>query len=436
MKNNKGVDENRIRHMDYAPSISKLMFERLAADDYITLFSPDVADGKLYEAYFLEDQSIFKELYEKLEKDSSIRKARVKASELFSLFIVERVSTNRIYPLFVTNVNTHGPYKEPVKLGNLCMEILPPTTPVGQTDEEIALCTLAAVNVGIVETQEDMQRVTRLIIRALDNLLDYQDYPHKAALIAKKRRALGVGVINMAYLFAKNFVRYSDTDYNNSANKLMHRTSESMQFWLLKASNELAKERGACEYHNRTKYSDGLLPIDWYNKNVDDLVSPELECDWESLRADIKEDGLRHSTVTAWMPGETSAQVPNGTNGPYSARGIVTLKESKEGIYAQLVPEIETLATEYETTWQMVKRSGNTGWLGKMSIGQKFIDNGISCDTYEDPSLNADGKIQLTDGISDMCYAQRHGIKTFYYSITRDGVDGNVDESDCEACKM
>lgn len=438
LKNNKGVDENRIRHLDYAPSINKLMFERLAADSYITLFSPDVANGKLYEAYFMEDQSIFKTLYESLERDATVRKTRIKASELFGLFSIERLSTNRIYPMFATNVNVHGPYKEPVKMSNLCMEILPPTTPVGHKDEEIALCTLAAINVGVVETQEAMQRVSRLVVRALDNLLDYQDYPHPAALVAKKRRALGIGVVNMAYLFAKNFVRYSETEYNNEANKLMHRTSESLQYWLLKASNELSEERGACEYHNRTRYADGLLPIDWYNKNVDDLVSPELVCDWESLRTDIKKHGLRHSTVTAWMPGETSAQVPNATNGPYTARDLVTLKESKEGIYAQLVPEIETLYTEYETTWQMVKRSGNIGWLGKMCIAQKFIDNGISCDTYEDPALNDDNKIKLSTSISDMCFAQRHGLKSYYYSITRDGADGNVveSESDCESCKM
>ncbi|MGL5283912.1 MAG: class 1a ribonucleoside-diphosphate reductase subunit alpha, partial [Plesiomonas shigelloides] len=316
LKNNRGVEENRVRHMDYGVQINKLMYQRLIKGENITLFSPSDVPG-LYDAFFM-DQAKFEELYVKYEQDPSIRKKAIKALELFSLMMQERASTGRIYIQNVDHCNTHSPFDPmvaPVRQSNLCLEIALPTRPLDEVNDangEIALCTLSAFNLGAIEHLDELEELAELAIRALDSLLDYQDYPIPAAQRgAMGRRTLGIGVINFAYYLAKHGVRYSD----GSANNLTHRTFEAMQYYLLKASNKLAQEQGACPWFNETTYAQGILPIDTYKKDLDQLTQEPLHYDWETLRRDIQQHGLRNSTVSALMPSETSSQISNATNG-------------------------------------------------------------------------------------------------------------------------
>lgn len=430
LKNNKGVEENRIRQLDYTVQINRLMLERLRDDDYITLFSPDIDGGQLYLDYF-DNPERFKARYEELEKNPVVRKKRIKASDLFGQLGQERTGTGRIYVQFVDNVNAQGPYIEPIRMTNLCVEICLPTTPVGTPDAEIALCTLSAYNLGLIEGYDDFLKVARAAVRGLDNLLDYQDYPVEEALKAKLRRSLGMGVTNFAYFLAKNYVKYSD----GSANKLVHRTFEMMQFANLVASMELAKERGASEWHYKTRWAQGQLPIDWYNKNVDKLVPNDLQCDWEWLRGQIKEHGLRNDTLSALMPCESSSQLTNSTNGIEPPRSLVSVKSSKDGVFNQVVPEIFMLGDEYETAWAMTKY-GMKGYLSLVAIMQKFVDQGISANTYSDPS-NTGGKISMETVLEDIAFCSHYGIKSLYYSVTRDGADGSEEsKSDCDSCKV
>ncbi|TGV05825.1 ribonucleoside-diphosphate reductase subunit alpha, partial [Alcaligenaceae bacterium 429] len=331
LKNNRGIEENRIRHLDYGVQINRTLYQRLIKNQNITLFSPhDVPD--LYEAFFA-DQNEFERLYTQYEQDSSIRKRSMPAVELFSLMMQERASTGRIYIQNVDHCNTHSPFdskKAPVRQSNLCMEILLPTKPLEDINDpngEIALCTLSAFNLGALESLDELEGLADLIVRALDALLDYQDYPVKAAQIStEKRRSLGVGVINYAYYLAKNNTRYSD----NSALGLTHRTFEAIQYYLLKASMQLAQEFGPCEAFNETNYAAGLLPIDTYKKDLDGVSAEALQYDWDALRAEILKHGLRNSTLTALMPSETSSQIANATNGIEPPRGVVSVKQSKD----------------------------------------------------------------------------------------------------------
>ncbi|MCM8528308.1 MAG: ribonucleoside-diphosphate reductase subunit alpha, partial [Lentisphaeraceae bacterium] len=341
LKNNRGVEENRVRHMDYGVQFNKLMYERLIKNGTITLFSPSDVPG-LYDAFF-EDQALFEELYVKYEADANIRKRQVKALDLFSKFMHERASTGRIYLQNVDHCNTHSPFISkvaPVRQSNLCLEIALPTKPmmnIEDGDGEIALCTLSAFNLGKIENLDEFEELAELAVRALDSLLSYQNYPVPAAQNGSmKRRTLGIGVINYAYYLAKNGVKYSD----GSANNLTHKTFEAIQYWLLKASNKLAKEFGACPGFDETTYSQGILPIDTYKKDLDEVCQEELHYDWETLREEIKTHGLRNSTLTALMPSETSSQISNATNGIEPPRGLISVKASKDGILKQVVPDI------------------------------------------------------------------------------------------------
>ncbi|MBQ5429458.1 MAG: ribonucleoside-diphosphate reductase subunit alpha, partial [Neisseriaceae bacterium] len=342
LRNNRGVEENRVRHLDYGVQINKTLYQRLIKSQNITLFSPaDVPD--LYEAFFA-DQEKFAVLYEQYENNPAIRKRSIPAVDLFSLMMQERASTGRIYIQNVDHCNTHSPFIPeiaPVRQSNLCLEIALPTKPLSDINDEngeIALCTLSAINLGALDNLDELENLTDLTVRALDALLDYQDYPIKAAKIATmKRRALGIGVINYAYYLAKNGKRYSD----GSALSLTHQTFEALQYYLLKASNQLAREQGACPAFADTRYSQGVLPIDTYKKDLDAICNEPLHYDWEALRADIKQYGLRNSTLTALMPSETSSQISNATNGIEPPRGLVSVKQSKDGILKQVVPEIE-----------------------------------------------------------------------------------------------
>ena len=419
LRNNRGVEENRVRHMDYGVQLNKLMYTRLIKGGHISLFSPSDVPG-LYDAFF-EDQDKFEELYVKYEADPSIRRETVKAVELFSLLMQERASTGRIYIQNVDHCNTHSPFDPsvaPVRQSNLCLEIALPTKPLSNVDDEegeIALCTLSAFNLGEIKELSDFEDLSDLVIRALDALLDYQDYPLPAARKATmNRRTLGVGVINYAYYLAKNGVKYSD----GSANGLTHRTFEAMQYYLLKASVELAKEKGACPAFNETTYSKGILPIDTYKKDLDAICNEPLHLDWEALRSEIMTHGLRNSTLTALMPSETSSQISNATNGIEPPRGFVSVKASKDGILKQVVPEYQALKDKYELLWKI---PSNDGYLHLVGIMQKFVDQSISANTNYDPSAQENGKVPMKLLLKDLLTAYKFGVKTLYYHNTRDG---------------
>lgn len=438
LKNNRGVEDNRVRHMDYGVQLNKTMYTRLIKGQDITIFSPGDTPG-LYDAFF-EDQDKFEELYTKYENDESIRQRKIPATELFSLMMQERASTGRIYIQNVDHCNTHSPFDPtvaPIRQSNLCMEIALPTKPLDNINDEageIALCTLSAVNLGKVEHVSDIEEPAELIVRALDALLDYQDYPVKAAENGSmRRRTLGVGVINYAYYLAKNGVRYSD----GSALGLTHQTFEALQFYLLKASNKLAKEQGACPAFNETTYSQGILPIDTYKKDLDKICQEPLHLDWETLRTEITTHGLRNSTLTALMPSETSSQIANATNGIEPPRGLVSIKASKDGILKQVVPEIEKLGSQYELLWQM---PNNDGYLKLVAVMQKFVDQSISANTNYDPTHFEGGRVPMKVLLQDLLTAYKLGVKTLYYHNTRDGAnDAQADmEDDCAggACKI
>lgn len=443
LKNNRGVEENRVRHLDYGVQFNRLMYSRLIKDDYITLFSPSDVPG-LYDAFF-EDQEKFEELYVKYEADSSIRKKRLKALELFTLFMQERASTGRIYLQNVDHCNTHSPFNPklaPVRQSNLCLEIALPTKPLNHVNDpegEIALCTLSAFNLGAIENLNELEELAELAVRSLDSLLDYQDYPIPAAYHASiNRRTLGVGVINYAYYLAKNGVKYSD----GSANGLTHRTFEAIQYYLLKASNKLAQEFGACPKFNETTYAQGILPIDSYKKDLDKVCNEPLLLDWEQLRKDILNHGLRNSTLSALMPSETSSQISNATNGIEPPRGHISVKASKDGILKQVVPEYERLKHQYELLWDI---PSNTGYISLVAIMQKFIDQTISANTNYDPNRFDGGKVPMKLLLQDLLSAYKLGVKTMYYHNTRDGasdmqedIKPEVEDDGCAggACKI
>ena len=435
LKNNRGVEENRVRHLDYGVQLNRLMYQRLIKGGDITLFSPHEVPG-LYDAFFA-DQEKFEKLYTQYEQDPNIRKKTIKAVELFGILASERASTGRIYIQNVDHCNTHSPFDPsvaPVKQSNLCLEIALPTKPlkhVNDEEGEIALCTLSAFNLGALNNLDELDNLADLIVRALDSLLDYQDYPVPAAYNATMgRRTLGVGVTNLAYYLAKNGVRYSD----GSANGLVHRTFEAIQYYLLKASNTLAKELGACPKFNETTYAKGLLPIDTYKREVDDFCEEPLHYFWETLREDIREFGLRNSTLTALMPCETSSQITNSTNGIEPPRGFVSVKSSKDGVMKQIVPEYLELKESYELLWSI---PNNEGYLQLVGIMQKFVDQAISANTNYDPVKFTNDKVPMKQLLKDLLTAYKYGVKTLYYHNTRDGASDQQDEG-CEggACKL
>lgn len=443
LKNNRGVEGNRVRHMDYGVQLNKLMYQRLLKGEHITLFSPSDVPG-LYDAFFA-NQDEFERLYTRYEQDPNIRQQRVKAVDLFSLMMQERASTGRIYIQNVDHCNTHSPFDPaiaPVRQSNLCLEIALPTkalTDVKDDSGEIALCTLSAFNLGAISSLDDLEEMAILAVRALDALLDYQDYPIPAAQHgAMGRRTLGIGVINFAYYLAKHGVRYSD----GSANNLTHKSFEAIQYYLLKASSELAKEQGACPWFNETTYAQGILPIDTYKKDLDGVCSEPLHLDWEALREQIKAHGLRNSTLSALMPSETSSQISNATNGIEPPRGHISIKASKDGILRQVVPEYERLKDQYELLWDM---PNNDGYLQLVGIMQKFVDQAISANTNYDPGRFPGGKVPMKQLLKDLLTAYKLGAKTLYYQNTRDGAEDAQDDlspaiqdDGCEggACKI
>lgn len=436
LKNNRGVEDNRVRHMDYGVQISKLFYERLIKGENITLFSPSEVP-ELYKTFFT-NPSKFEELYVKAENNPKIRKRVIKAVDIFSSIMQERASTGRIYIQNIDHCNTHSafnPELAPIKQSNLCAEITLPTKPLNNISDqngEIALCTLSAINLGKIDRLGDMERPLELIVRALDELLDYQDYPVKAAEVwGLARRSLGVGVINYAYYLAKNGAKYGD----EKGLELTHETFEAFQYYLLKASNKLAKEVGKCKAFDQTTYSQGILPIDTYKKDLDQVCNTKLLYDWENLRKEIKEHGLRNSTLSAIAPTETSSQVSNATNGIEPPRDFISIKASKDGILKQVVPEYERLKDDYQLLWSI---KDNKSILNSVAVMQKFVDQTISTNTNYDPKNYEGEKVPMKLLLSDLLYAYKMGIKTFYYHNTRDGASDKQEdiEDECTSCKI
>lgn len=363
-----------------------------------------------------------------MKKITILEKKKIKAINLFSLMMQERTSTGRIYIQNVDHCNTHSafnPKLAPIKQSNLCLEITLPTKPLNDiydVNGEIALCTLSAINLGSLKNLHDLSELSNLIVRALDSILDYQNYPIEGAKkSALSRRSLGIGVINFAYYLAKNKVRYSD----GSANSLTHKTFEAIQYYLLNASCELAKEKGACAWFNQTTYYQGILPIDTYKEEVDNICNEPLHLKWNYLRRKIKKYGLRNSTLSALMPSETSSQISNATNGIEPPRGFISIKASKDGMLRQVVPEYKRLQSYYELLWNM---PNNIGYLQLASIMQKFIDQSISTNTNYDPKSFPNGKIPMKQLITDLLIAYKLGLKTLYYQNTRDDAKDNQSE--------
>src|SRR6056300_877476 len=447
LKNNKGTEDNRVRKLDYSIQLNKTMYERLLSGDEITLFSPHDVPG-LYEAYF-GDADKFKEMYEMYERKTSIKKKKIDAMELFSALIKERAETGRIYIMNVDHANTHSSFKDTVYMSNLCQEITLPTKPLQHIDDEngeIALCILSAINVGVIKELDDLEDLCDLAVRALEEIIDYQRYPIKAAEISTKaRRSLGIGYIGLAHYLAKNHAKYE----HKKAWKLTHNLSEAFQYYLLKASNQLAKERGACDYFNRTKYSDGILPIDTYKKDVDTVVPHKLNYDWETLRNNIKEHGLRHSTLSAQMPSESSSVVSNATNGIEPPRGYLSVKKSKKGPLKQIVPQYQTLKNSYTLLWDM---PNNEGYINIVAVMQKYFDQAISGNWSYNPEHYEDNQVPVSVMAGDLLNTYKYGWKTSYYQNTYDNKkdeesveeklqalladieSGN--EAECDACNV
>ena len=424
LKNNKGTEDNRVRKLDYSIQLNKTMYERLLGGGEITLFSPHDVPG-LYEAYF-GDADAFKEMYEMYERKTSIKKKKIPAMELFSALIKERAETGRIYIMNVDHCNTHSSFKDTVYMSNLCQEITLPTKPLQHIDDEegeIALCILSAINVGLIRELDDLEDLCDLAVRALEEIIDYQRYPIKAAeLSTKARRSLGVGYIGLAHYLAKNKVKFQD----KKAWKIVHELTEAFQYYLLKASNQLAQERGACDYFDRTKYADGILPIDTYKKDIDDIYSGKLKYDWSALRNDIQQHGLRHSTLSAQMPSESSSVVSNATNGIEPPRGYLSVKKSKKGPLKQIVPQYQSLKQYYTLLWDM---PSNEGYINTVAMMQKFFDQAISGNWSYNPTHYENNEVPMSVMLQDLLNTYKYGWKTSYYQNTYDyKTDGDEEQ--------
>jgi ribonucleoside-diphosphate reductase alpha chain len=449
LKNNKGTEENRVRHMDYGVQFNKLMYERLVTGGDITLFSPADVPG-LYEAFFA-DQDKFRELYETAERNTRLRKKTIAASELFSSFMEERKNTGRIYLQNVDNANDHGaflPDVAPIRQSNLCAEIDLPTKPLKDLNDpegEISLCTLSAINWGNIRTPADFERVCRLAVRGLDALLSYQNYPILAAqLSTEKRRPLGVGIINFAYWLAKNDLNYQHIDADGLA--LVDEWAEAWSYYLIKASADLAVEFGAPSGNMETKYGHGITPNQTYKKDLDELVKHKERMDWNGLRKQLKATGIRNSTLMALMPAETSAQIANATNGIEPPRSLISVKQSKHGVLKQVVPEYKRLKNKYDLLWD---QKSPEGYIKIMAVLQKYIDQGISVNTSYNPIYFEDEKIPMSTMLQHLLMFYKLGGKQLYYFNTNDGqgeVDVNklmgelevveIDDANCESCTI
>ncbi len=446
LKNNKGTEDNRVRKLDYSIQISKLFYERFIRNEEISLFSPHSVPG-LYDSFGTDG---FDDLYVRYERDESIPRKTIGAQELFLDLLKERAETGRIYIMNIDHCNSHSSFMDKVEMSNLCQEITLPTKPIQHIDDpdgEIALCILSAINVGKLKHFDDLEELCDLSVRSLDELIDFQGYPVKAAEIATKaRRSLGVGYIGLAHYLAKNGVKYED----QKAWELVHDLTEAFQYYLIKATVNLAKEKGACEYSHRTKYGNGILPIDTYKKDVDEIVPNNLKYDWESLRSEVMQYGVRNSTLSAQMPSESSSVVSNATNGIEPPRGYLSIKKSKKGPLKQIVPQYQTLKNNYTLLWDM---PSNRGYIHIVAVMQKFFDQAISGNWSYNPENYPDNEVPTSVMAQDLLTTYKYGWKTSYYQNTYDAKTDEVEESkpsltdlvndilnteeeDCESCKI
>jgi ribonucleoside-diphosphate reductase alpha chain len=447
LKNNKGTEDNRVRKLDYSIQISKLFYERFIQDREISLFSPHSVPG-LYDAFGTDR---FDSLYESYERDQSLPRKTVRAQELILDLLKERAETGRIYIMNIDHCNSHSSFKDKVEMSNLCQEITLPTVPLNHIDDpdgEIALCILSAINVGKVKDDHEFEDLCDLSVRGLEELIDYQEYPVTAAMKSTlARRSLGIGFIGLAHYLAKLGYNYDSQE----AWDAVHGLSESFQYYLLKSSNQIAKEKGACEYFSRTKYADGILPIDTYKKDVDEISSITYQHDWESLRASILVSGLRHSTLSAQMPSESSSVVSNATNGIEPPRGFLSVKKSKKGPLKQIVPQYQSLKNHYTLLWDM---ESNRGYINTVAVMQKFFDQAISGNWSYNPENYADNEVPVTVMAQDLLSTYKFGWKTSYYQNTYDNKTDEIKEptsdvnalieeilnskgeDDCDSCKI
>jgi len=421
LKNNKGTEDNRVRKLDYSIQLSKLFYERFIEDKEITLFSPHDVPG-LYESFGTDR---FDELYCNYESDDSIPKDTVGGQELILNLLKERAETGRIYIMNIDHCNSHSSFKDQVHMSNLCQEITLPTYPLTHIDDmsaEISLCILSAVNVGTIRSDRELEELCDLAVRGLEELIDYQDYPVRAAEIATKaRRSIGVGFIGLAHYLAKLGYNYDSQE----AWDAVHGLSESFQYYLLKSSNQIAQEKGHCEYFGRTKYADGILPIDTYKKDVDEISSQELHHDWESLRTLITTYGLRHSTLSAQMPSESSSVVSNATNGIEPPRDYLSIKKSKKGPLKQIVPSYASLKNSYTLLWEM---KNNRGYINLVAVMQKFFDQAISGNWSYNPQNYPDNEVPVSEMANDFLTTYKYGWKTSYYQNTHDMKTDEIEE--------
>ncbi|AHB80807.1 ribonucleotide reductase subunit A [Synechococcus phage S-MbCM6] len=445
LKNNKGTEDNRVRKLDYSIQISKLFYERFIANGEISLFSPHDVPG-LYDAFGTD---AFDARYVDYESDQSIPRKTIGAQELILALLKERAETGRLYIMNIDHCNSHSSFKDKVNMSNLCQEITLPTDPIQHIDGygEIALCILSAINVGKLKSLDELDDLCDLAVRGLDALIDYQDYPVKAAEKSTvNRRSLGIGFIGLAHYLAKNDARYDSPKAWN----LVHELTERFQYGLLTASNHMAMEKGKCGYFNRTKYADGILPIDTYKNEVDEIVPNELQCDWEFLRERIRQHGLRHSTLSAQMPSESSSVVSNATNGIEPPRDYLSIKKSKKGPLKQIVPQYTTLKNAYTLLWDM---PSNDGYIKVTAVMQKFFDQAISGNWSYNPENYTDNEIPVSVMAQDLLTTYKYGWKTSYYQNTYDAkkdapiedpsdVDKLIEdilqseEDDCDSCKV
>ena len=446
LKNNKGTEDNRVRKLDYSIQLSSLFYQRFIDDESISLFSPHDVPG-LYDAFGTPS---FDDLYVEYESNDSIPRTTIKAQELILELLKERAETGRVYIMNIDHCNTHSSFKDKVTMSNLCQEITLPTYPLQHIDDhlgEIALCILSAINVGKVQSDKELEELCDLSVRSLDELIDYQEYPVKAAETATRaRRSLGIGFIGLAHYLAKLGFKYDSQE----AWDAVHQLSESFQFYLLKASNNLAKEKGYCENFGRTKYADGILPIDTYKKDVDEISNPDYQHDWESLRASILEHGLRHSTLSAQMPSESSSVVSNATNGIEPPRDYLSVKKSKKGPLKQIVPQYGSLKNSYTLLWDM---ESNRGYINVVAVMQKFFDQAISGNWSYNPERYPDNEVPVSTMAQDFLTTYKYGWKTSYYQNTHDMKNDEVveekpnldnllneleqaEEGECESCAV
>ncbi len=446
LKNNKGTEDNRVRKLDYSIQISKIFYERFIKNEDISLFSPHDVPG-LYDAYGTGN---FDDLYKSYESDGSIPRKTIGGQELILALLKERAETGRIYIMNIDHCNFHSSFKDKVYMSNLCQEITLPTKPLNHIDGdgEIALCILSAINIGKLKSNEELEELCDLAVRGLEELIDYQNYPITAAEVStKNRRSLGIGYIGLAHYLARNGEHYDDP----GAWKLVHDLTESFQYYLLKSSNQLAKEKGKCGYFDRTKYADGILPIDTYKTDVDEIVPNELNHDWSSLRLSIQQHGLRHSTLSAQMPSESSSVVSNETNGIEPPRDYLSVKKSKKGPLKQIVPQFTSLKNNYTLLWEM---KSNKGYINVVSVMQKFFDQAISGNWSYNPENYPDNEVPVSVMAQDFLTTYKYGWKTSYYQNTYDSKTDDVEEEkkqsiedllndilqgeeeDCDSCKI